>query len=172
MSFPLATEACWRCFVCGFLWYIHRQQDPPSLTFARPEQTIKLSLGGSGIVTMFTFQEYHVYNKVLLFAWKIWLCKLTPITLVPYGAYGFSFVLGGWETEQFDLSTNFLILSKFHIRGFVIFSKESLNVPLMVLSCHSNGVWFLTKAYGKSCLLYFILFLKGLCGVQGRDERR
>jgi len=26
MSFPLATEACWRCFVCGFLWYIHRQQ--------------------------------------------------------------------------------------------------------------------------------------------------
>jgi len=25
MSFPLATEACWRCFVCGFLWYIHRQ---------------------------------------------------------------------------------------------------------------------------------------------------
>src|SRR5919201_3168799 len=42
--------------VDGVLMWIFRVYPPstrsPSLTFAHPEQTIKLSLGGSGIVTM------------------------------------------------------------------------------------------------------------------------
>jgi hypothetical protein len=43
-------------FEYEILGLIYRQQDPPSLTFARPEQMIKLSLGGSSKVNMPTFQ--------------------------------------------------------------------------------------------------------------------
>ena len=72
----------------------HHQQDPPSLTFARPEQIIKVSLGGSGVAAMSTFQEYHVRNKLFLISMENLVVKTYPFTLVLCGAFSFPFVLG------------------------------------------------------------------------------
>ena len=148
-SFFLETEACWWCFECEFLWYNYRQQDPPSLIFAHPEQIIKLSLGGSGVATMHHISRVPCAQQ----SSSPWMEKLAMKThpYYPSSLWGswLSLVLGGWKTEQFDSSTNFLVPSKFHTGGFAIFSKRKLNVPHMVLSSCSNGVWFLTKAYER-----------------------
>jgi hypothetical protein len=66
-------------FCCGFLWYIHSQQDPPGLTFARLEQIIKLCLGESGVASMSIFQEYLVCNKIFHIGMEKLAMKNSPI---------------------------------------------------------------------------------------------
>ena len=73
--------------------------------------------------------------------------KTHPYYLSPLWGLWLFLCLKWLKDKQFDLSTNFLVPSKFHTRGFAIFSKRKLNVPHMVLSSHSSGVRFLTKAY-------------------------
>ena len=74
---------------------------------------------------MSIIQEYHVRNKLFLISMENFAVKIFPFTLVLHGAFGFSFVLGSWETEQLDIEHHFLILSEFHNRGFQFFHKEN-----------------------------------------------
>jgi len=50
--------------------HFSRQQAPLNLTFAHPEQRLKLSLGGLGVPTSLHFKSTMCTTNILLFEWK------------------------------------------------------------------------------------------------------
>jgi len=90
------------------------------------------------------FKSTTCTTNIFLFCMEtlaIW--KFTHITLVFYGAYDI-FPLS-WVVERqnsFWLEHYFSHSAQFSYRRFCDIFKRKLNVPQMVLSCRSNGVWF------------------------------
>jgi len=98
---------------------------------------------------------------------KLAMLKTHPFYLILHGACGI-FLCLGWFRDRTALTwVPFFLFPQVSYRRFLqYFSKRNLNVPHMVLSCHSYGVWFLTTTHFWSCLL--VLLLNGLCGALGR----
>ena len=162
MSLFLLNQGCWWCFESVILCHFHRQQDLPGLTFAHPEQTIKLSRGGSRVATMLHISRVPSIQQTYFSLNGKISNKLTHITLVLYGAYGLFLYLGQLrDRTTFDLSTIFLIPQVSYRRFLHHFSKESIMFLNWYSLCCSNGVWLLTKAHFWSyCVLFSSYFYK------------